>query len=157
MIKHISILLATLFLLNDKSIIEWEKSARNSNRNSSGMTSIYKSKSIQQELIHKFKSSLNTVENMSGGPVHTNQEISYHTFDYENMKVTMQSYSEVEEKWKNFTYKMKSFYKENQWDYVIECDDKVMKEIWFSPITNEIGYDLHEGTRLTFFQLQKVK
>ena len=152
----ILMLLVILSFLDIELSINCKKIARNRVRILQIETLSDNHEEALQELEQKFKSTLNVVE-LNDGSIQNNRETTYHIFDYENMNVTMQSYSEVEGKWREFTYKMKSFYKENQWDYVIVCDDRVMKEIWFSPEFNHLGYDLHNGSRMTFHELEQLK
>ena len=105
--------------------------------------------------VYKFKSSLTDIE-QGGKIVRSVREVCYHTFDFDNLRVIFEGRNSAGEKVKA-TYNMKKFYKEGV-TYVIVVNEKGMKEIWFSVIANNIGYDFSYGkTRMAFYELTKIR
>ncbi len=104
--------------------------------------------------VYKFKSTETDVEEPSQA-VYTKYEVCYHTFDYDNNKVIFESINSKGEKTK-IIYPMKSTYKDGV-TYAIIVNQKGMKEIWFSPAVNNLGYDLMDGTRLACYNITKIK
>ena len=106
---------------------------------------------------HSFKSSYNDKEYINGGIIQTNNETTYHTFDFQNRKVTC--YAPVEGKYILIEYHMKGFYKEPgalASTYVIRVEDKGVQEIWFSPELPNIGYDYDDGTRISCYGITRT-
>ena len=109
------------------------------------------------ELLHKFTSNSNDLENMSGVIKKTNNEMTSHIFDFKNKVVTC--YRPVNGKYQTLKYSMKSFYKEEgiaATTYVIQVGSRGVKEIWFSPDVPNLGYDYDDGTRRSFYSLSKT-
>ena len=104
--------------------------------------------------VYKFKSTETDVE-VPGQEVYTKYEVCYHTFDYYKQLVIFESKKSNGETTK-ITYPMKSTYKDGV-TYVIVVNQKGMKEIWFSPAVNNLGYDLSNGTRLACYNITKIK
>ena len=103
--------------------------------------------------VYKFKSTETDVE-APNQEVYTKYEVCYHTFDYDNSEVIFESTNSKGEKTK-IIYPMKSAYKDGV-TYVIVVNQKGMKEIWFSPAVNNLGYDLIDGTRLACYNITKI-
>lgn len=78
----------------------------------------------------------------------------YHTFDYYNRQVIFESTKSNGEKTK-IVYIMKSRYKDGV-TYVIVVNAKGMSEFWFSPVMNNLGYDLMDGSRLACNKITKI-
>jgi len=104
-----------------------------------------------------FKSTENDNES-NGEIIQTNHEITYHTFDFINLNVTQKS--PLNGQWVTITYPMKGFYKEKgiaATTYVITVNQLGVKEIWFSPDVPNLGYDYEDGTRISCYNVTKVK
>ena len=103
--------------------------------------------------VYKFKSTETDVEKPRE-EVYTKYEVSYHTFNLNKKEVTFESIKSNGEKTK-IIYQIKNSYKDGV-TYVFIVNDKGVKEIWFSPEMNNLGYDLIDGTRLAFYNITKV-
>jgi len=103
--------------------------------------------------IYKFESTETDVEKPYQ-EVYTINEVCYHVFDFNNSQVIFESTKSNGEKTK-VIYPMKSWYKDGV-TYVIVVNEKGMSEIWFSPVVNNLGYDLIDGTRLACYNITKV-
>jgi hypothetical protein len=103
--------------------------------------------------VYKFKSTETDVEKPNQ-EVFTKYEVCYHTFNYDKQIVIFESTNSNGEKTK-IVYPMKSTYKDGL-TFVIVVNQKGMKEIWFSPTINNLGYDLIDGTRLACYDITKV-
>lgn len=115
------------------------------------------SESNNNQGLQKFKSTFNDKEYIKGGLIQTNNEITYHEFDFNNKVVYC--YAPVEGKYIKFTYPMKSFYKESgalASTYVITVETLGVREIWFSPEVPNIGYDYDDGTRVSCYGIERV-
>ncbi|WP_027376219.1 hypothetical protein [Kaistella palustris] len=140
--------------------------------NNAGSENVYQSKYVDSnstdysssqtrnspvELLHKFTSNSNDLENMSGVIKKTNNEMTTHVFDFKNKVVTC--YRPVNGKYQTLKYTMKNFYKEEgiaATTYVIQVSSRGVKEIWFSPDVPNLGYDYDDGTRRSFYGLTKI-
>jgi len=100
--------------------------------------------------VYKFKSKLTDTE-VNGVTTKSIRQVNYHTFDFNKKTVTFESKGET------ITYKMKRFYQEGI-TTVIVVNEKGMKEIWFSTVTDNIGYDLFNGgIRVVHYEIEKIK
>lgn len=104
--------------------------------------------------VYKFKSTETDVEK-PGKEVQTLYEVNYHTFDYNKLQVIYEGVNSKGEKTK-VVYPMKSFYKDGLTN-VIVVDAKGIKEIWFSIVINNLGYDLMDGTRLACYDITRIE
>lgn len=109
--------------------------------------------------VYKFKSTNYDIEKPNVATYKTYYDVTYHTFDYDNLLVTFEG------KNSNGTqtiikYPMKSFYKETGLfaeTWVIVVGQKGVKEIWFSIQANNLGYDLEDGTRIAYYDVTQLK
>ncbi len=104
--------------------------------------------------VYKFKSTETDVEK-PGKEAQTLYEVTYHTFDYNNLQVIYEGVNSKGEKTK-VVYPMKSFYKDGV-TTVIVVNAKGVKEIWFSVVVNNLGYDLMDGTRLACYEITRIE
>lgn len=148
-----TILFSVLLVTQMKSFASVKKKARNHTEYAL-VGNEKKDQLLIQNQSHNFKSTLNDIE-VNGRLHKTNKENTYHVFDYKNLIITYTRFDTNTNQWKKTIIKMKSFYKENLYDYVIVCDDDIIKEVWFSPEANHLGYDLHNGNRWTFYELER--
>ena len=103
-------------------------------------------------------SSLLNDKEINGEIVQTNRELTYHTFDFENKIVTMKF--KVNGNWTEFIYPIKSMYEENgiyATTYVLRIGKFGVKEIWWSPDVLNLGYDFDDGSRISCYELKKIK
>lgn len=82
--------------------------------------------------------------------LNTNNEISYHTFDFKKRIVIQKSL--LNGKWIEITYPINGFY-EDGLTYVIIVNDLGVNEIWFSPTMLNLGYDFMDGSRIACYGL----
>jgi hypothetical protein len=104
--------------------------------------------------VFKFKSTETDVES-PGKKTYTKYETCYHTLDYDARKIILESTNSKGEKVK-IIYPMKSFYQDGVTS-VIVVNSNGVKEFWFSPEINNLGYDLADGTRLACYKITKLK
>jgi hypothetical protein len=104
-----------------------------------------------------FKSTLNDKE-YNGEIIQTNNETTYHTFDFINLTVTQKA--ALNGQWVTITYPMNGYYKESGLlasTYVIQVHDLGVTEIWFSPDVPNIGYDFMDGSRIACYDIVRIK
>jgi len=104
-----------------------------------------------------FKSTLNDKEE-NGEIVQTNHETTYHTFDFINNTVTMKS--PLHGEWVTITYPVNGFYAQEglaATTFVLVVGQLGVKEIWFSPDVQNLGYDYEDGSRIACYELSNVK
>lgn len=109
--------------------------------------------------IYKFKSTNYDIEKPNVAEYKTYYDVTYHTFDYDNLMVTFEGENSNGAQ-TIIKYPMKSFYKETGLfaeTWMIVVDLKGVKEIWFSVQANNLGYDLEDGTRIAYYDLTQLK
>lgn len=111
--------------------------------------------SKKEETLFKFKSYSMDYES-KGEIVESNEEITYHTFDFENLQITQRSRSFSTGQWKTVKIPMKSFYLDGV-TYVIRTDYKGISKVWFSPIINNLGYDFYNGDRWAYYDIERLE
>jgi len=95
---------------------------------------------------------------IDGRIIQTNEEITYHIFDFKNKIVTCKT--KINEKTIKFKYPINGFYKQEglvATTYVIEVKTLGVKEIWFSPDVPNLGYDYYDGSRIACYNLELLK
>lgn len=103
--------------------------------------------------VYKFKSTETDVEKPNQ-EVYTKYEMCFHTLDFDNSRVIFESIKSNGEKTK-IVYPIKSWYQDGV-TYVFVINQKGIKEIWFSSVVNNLGYDLIDGTRLACYNITKI-
>lgn len=94
----------------------------------------------------------------NGRILNTNQEVTFHTFNFSNNTVTQRSRYNGE--WIEIKYPFTSSYEEKgmlSTTYVLKVGTLGVKEIWWSPEVPNLGYDYDDGTRLSCYDLQLVR
>lgn len=102
-----------------------------------------------------FKSKSYDIEK-DGKTVQSNNEVSYHTFDFINKTVTQKS--KLNGQWTTATYPINDVYSEKgsvATTYVIQVGTLGVSEIWFSPDVPNLGYDYDDGTRIACYDITK--
>jgi curved DNA-binding protein CbpA len=135
---------------NDNTKWEYVQSTPTSNGSSSELSNI-----IGQE--STFRSTTNDLER-NNFVLNTNNEVTYHTFDFNTKTVTEKT--KMNGEWIKLTYPMHGFYQESgtaATTYVISVGVLGVKEIWFSPDVPNLGYDYDDGSRIVCYGLTKVK
>jgi len=108
-------------------------------------------------LVYKLRSTSYDIEKPNSSSYQTVNEITHHVFDFEKQKVTFKGVNS-NGKYTTISYQIKNSYKETgllaeTWVLVIR--QYGIKEIWFSPQANNLGYDLEDGTRLAFYGITR--
>ena len=104
--------------------------------------------------VYKFKSTETDVESPNGS-TRTKYEVCYHTFDLKKNTVIFEGTNSKRERTK-IVYSIKSTYQDGL-TFVLVIKEKGMKEIWFTPRFNSLGYDLMDGTRLACYNITSIK
>ena len=106
--------------------------------------------------VHTLKSTLHDKER-NGEILQTSSEIMYHTIDLNKLTVTHRF--QVDGSWKEIVYPFSEYYKEEGNFYttmVLKVGVKGVKEIWWTPEVNNLGYDFYDGNRLVSYDLERV-
>lgn len=106
--------------------------------------------------IHTFKSTSNDKER-NGQILQTSSELMFHTINLDNNTVTHKF--QIDAKWKEITYPFSGYYKEEGSFYttmVLQVGVKGVKEIWWTPEVNNLGYDFDDGNRLVSYDLERI-
>jgi hypothetical protein len=107
--------------------------------------------------IFTFKSTLNDKEE-NGQIIQTNHETTYHKFDFVNKTVTQTS--PLNGEWITITYPISGIYEEKALlatTYVLVVGEMGVKEIWFNPVRQNLGYDYVDGSRIACYELSTVE
>jgi predicted transcriptional regulator len=102
-----------------------------------------------------FKSKSYDIEK-DGKTILSNNEITYHTFDFINKIVTQKS--KLNGQWTTVTYPINGVYEEKgavATTYIIQVGTLGVSEIWFSPDVPNLGYDYDDGTRIACYDITK--
>jgi hypothetical protein len=103
-----------------------------------------------------FKSTTNDKE-LNGIILQTNDETTYHTFDFVSKTVTMKA--PLNGKWITITFPINGVYQEKGLlasTFVIVVNTLGIKEIWFSADVPNLGYDYDDGTRIACYNITKI-
>jgi hypothetical protein len=120
------------------NIVQLKKEEARKRRKNNKANSLTATES-QKRNVFKFKSTETDVE-VPDQAVYTKYEVAYHTFDYNKQVVIFESKKSNGETTIIY-YPMRSSYKDGV-TYVIVVNQKGMKEIWFSPTVNNLGFAL---------------
>ncbi|GAA3579740.1 hypothetical protein [Snuella lapsa] len=122
-------------------------------------TSLDSNETITNEkAIFRFSSNSNDVED-EVRILKTNNEISYHIFDFNKGIITMKSQSENGE-WKTFEFKIKNF-KVNEYlsglnGMEFDIDSPMCFQVWVDTL-GSIGYEFNNGQKLVFYGVQELE
>ncbi|MEQ9287711.1 MAG: hypothetical protein RIG77_12420 [Cyclobacteriaceae bacterium] len=97
-------------------------------------------------------------EEINGIVTETYEGITYHTFDM-NRRIVKYKELNSNGKWKTDNFKMIDFSKEEGIllsTFVISVDHPIVKEVWFTEADN-LGYDLHNGKRFSYYGVQRIE
>lgn len=103
--------------------------------------------------IYKFKSSETDVEK-PGQEDYTKYEVLYHTFNLDNNTVTFEGKTSDGSNTK-VIYKVQRWYEEGLTTVGV-VNEKGVKEVWYSAVANNLGYDLIDGTRLACYKISRI-
>lgn len=115
-----------------------------------------KASSSSSKNVHTFKSTLNDRER-NGQILETSSEPMFHKIDPNNKTVTHSF--QIDGIWKEIVYPFSEYYKEEgilHTTMVLKVGDKGVKEIWWTPEVNNLGYDFYNGNRLVSYDLVRV-
>lgn len=106
--------------------------------------------------IYTYSSEFYDIEKNDGNVI-TKKETTYHTFNFNENTVTQNSI--INGKRIDITYPFTEMYEENgilATTYVLKVNTLGVKEIWWSPDVQNLGYDYDDGTRIACYNL-KIK
>lgn len=107
--------------------------------------------------IFKFSSTSNDLEDETR-ILQTNNEISYHTFDFSKNLISFKSQTK-NGKWKTFHYKIKTKKIKESLSGLkgmeFEIDHQICHQIWVSSLGN-IGYEFKNGQKQVFYNVSKI-
>lgn len=109
------------------------------------------------EKVYHFRSRNYDIEKPDEIGFTTINEQSYHLINLNTMTVKQTSLLNGE--WVEITYSIKSsYYEEGAFSttYVLVVNSRGLKEVWFCPETNSLGYDYMDGTRIACYDLSVV-
>jgi len=102
----------------------------------------------------KFKSDNYDIEKPDESGYKTVYSPSFHTVDFNNLIVKQKSL--LNNQWVEIIYPIRSFYIDPgsvTTTYVIVVQSNGLKEVWFCPETESLGYDFLDGTRIACYDL----
>ena len=108
--------------------------------------------------VAKFRSENYDIERPGVPGYTTIYKPSYHTIDYNKMTVVQKSL--LNDQWIEITYRIKSISVEQgalSTTYILHVNSKGLKEVWFSPEIENLGYDYMDGTRIACYELTVVR
>lgn len=105
--------------------------------------------------VHKYKSTNYDIEKPNVEGYVTIKAITFHTIDYTNKIIRFEG-SNSKGTIVTIAYPYKSTYKEVD-NLVFVINQKGVTEFWISSYTNNLGYDLVDGTRKAYYDLTRLK
>ncbi len=104
--------------------------------------------------IFYYKSTSNDLEN-SVDIIQTNNEVSYHTFDFNKNLITLKSKTEKGD-WKLFEYPFLDYRTFDNKSMEFDIDSPICNQVWISSMGN-IGYELKNGQKLVFYEITQLE
>lgn len=139
-----------------KTLREQQKSSKMDHEEEAYYQQKDQEESASKQKVFVYSSDYYDIEYPDGSMI-TKQEVTYHTFDFNNKTVTQNS--ELNGERFIITYPFKEMYEEKgliATTYVLKVGTLGVKEIWWSPEVKNLGYDYDDGKRIACYGV-KIK
>lgn len=146
----LGILCALVYFINTNPNAKTERNYSVANTETDYDDTRVESSANEREDVFEFISTLYDIE-QNGRTIQTFEEVTYHTLDLSKKLVIMEARNS-EGSWKKFTFPIKYHYQDGV-THVFEIKEYGVKEFWYSPTMNNLGYDFVDGQRHAYYNL----